>query len=43
VILLAKGTRSQVDFYLSLPLWELNEWAEALVELEEEIEKKGGK
>jgi len=28
---------------LLLPLWELDEWAEALLELYKEMEKKGGK
>lgn len=42
-ILLAKGTRSPVEFYLLIPLWELDEWAEVLLELYKEMEKKGGK
>jgi len=40
---LAKGTRSPVEFYLLIPLWELDEWAEVLLELYKEMEEKGGK
>lgn len=42
-ILLAKGTRSPIEFYLLIPLLELDEWAEALLELYKEMEKKGGR
>jgi hypothetical protein len=40
---LAKGSHTPVAYYLEIPLPELDEWAEALIELYREIEKKGGK
>lgn len=41
-ILLAKGTRSPIDFYLCMPLWELDEWAGALMAVYKEIAGEGG-